>query len=380
MDRRSRSKRPRRRVGYGCANSAASSLRRSRVLTLEDIHKSYGENFCLQRRFTLPVERGRKRRSWSGPNGAGKSTLLRDRRRPTRFRVQERALTGPQRGQSHSSHSTNWRSSMPAEPSWRNSHRSLANRRLPAAFAATWGRSCFSGDDVKKRVSVLSGGEKGAPRTGEAVASAAEPASSWMSRRITWMSKPARSSRQALREFSGTLLFVSHDRSFINALTTRVIDVQRVDTSILFPGNYDDFHSRKRTDSSPKNRQRRQTLRGNPTAPSSEKSQAAALARGTPASDEAGATRSARRIERLEGDILENEEQPSTRHFNGKRDQRTPTVIPSGCAILERRAPRRTRSGLRTWLTANGIVWPTNSPRWTTPSKASRQSAHRSAT
>jgi len=45
---------------------------------------------------------------------------------------------------------------------------------------------------------------------------------------------------QALASFAGTVLFVSHDRSFINAIATRVVEIRpgRVQS---FPGNYDDY-------------------------------------------------------------------------------------------------------------------------------------------
>jgi ATP-binding cassette subfamily F protein 3 len=44
----------------------------------------------------------------------------------------------------------------------------------------------------------------------------------------------------ALSEYSGTLLVISHDRSFINALATRVVEVRRGHLR-EFPGNYDDY-------------------------------------------------------------------------------------------------------------------------------------------
>jgi ATP-binding cassette subfamily F protein 3 len=45
---------------------------------------------------------------------------------------------------------------------------------------------------------------------------------------------------EALRGYAGTLLFNSHDRSFINALATRVIDV-RGGVLRAYSGNYDDY-------------------------------------------------------------------------------------------------------------------------------------------
>ena len=51
---------------------------------------------------------------------------------------------------------------------------------------------------------------------------------------------------QALANFSGTLLFVSHDRSFINAIATRVVEVLPGNVR-SFPGNYDDYQRKLAT-------------------------------------------------------------------------------------------------------------------------------------
>src|SRR5262249_51494225 len=45
----------------------------------------------------------------------------------------------------------------------------------------------------------------------------------------------------ALRGYTGTLLFISHDRDFIDALATRVVEV-RAGTLHSYPGNYSDYH------------------------------------------------------------------------------------------------------------------------------------------
>ncbi len=49
---------------------------------------------------------------------------------------------------------------------------------------------------------------------------------------------------QVMREFRGALLFVSHDRAFVNALATRVIELDRGQLS-SWPGNYDDYAAKK---------------------------------------------------------------------------------------------------------------------------------------
>jgi ATP-binding cassette subfamily F protein 3 len=106
------------------------------------------------------------------------------------------------------------------------------------------GRFLFSGDDVFKRVGALSGGE----RSRVALAKLTLQGSN-----VLILDEPTNhldlQSRQFLEEvlsdFSGTLLFVSHDRYFIDSLATKVWSVE--ESGILYPylGNYTEFRTRK---------------------------------------------------------------------------------------------------------------------------------------
>ena len=49
---------------------------------------------------------------------------------------------------------------------------------------------------------------------------------------------------EALKSFEGTILFISHDRYFINKIATRVIEVQK-DQCLSYNGNYDDYLAQK---------------------------------------------------------------------------------------------------------------------------------------
>src|SRR5437868_5371622 len=101
----------------------------------------------------------------------------------------------------------------------------------------------FSADDVFKRLGVLSGGE----RNRYALARMLLQPSSFLlldepTNHLDLRAKDVL--LEALEKFKGTVVFVSHDRYFIDKLATKIFDVaeQRV---TVFPGNYEDFRWRK---------------------------------------------------------------------------------------------------------------------------------------
>ena len=101
------------------------------------------------------------------------------------------------------------------------------------------GRLLFSQDDIKKKVQVLSGGEKGRMLFGKLM----------MQRpNILVMDEPTNhldmesieALNMALEMYEGTLIFVSHDREFVSSLATRVIEMTP-SKLIDFTGNYEDY-------------------------------------------------------------------------------------------------------------------------------------------
>jgi ATPase subunit of ABC transporter with duplicated ATPase domains len=101
------------------------------------------------------------------------------------------------------------------------------------------GRLLFSGEDFKKSVKVLSGGEKGRMMFGKLMLAKTN---------VLLMDEPTNhmdmesieSLNTALDKYNGTLFFVSHDREFVSTLATRILDV-RADGIIDYSGNYEEY-------------------------------------------------------------------------------------------------------------------------------------------
>jgi ATPase subunit of ABC transporter with duplicated ATPase domains len=104
---------------------------------------------------------------------------------------------------------------------------------------ATLGRLLFSGDETKKSVRVLSGGEKGRMIYGKLMLT--KPNVLLMDEPTNHMDMETIESLQiGLEKYPGTLIFVSHDREFVNGLATRIIEL-RPDGFSDFQGTYDEY-------------------------------------------------------------------------------------------------------------------------------------------
>ena len=105
------------------------------------------------------------------------------------------------------------------------------------------GAFLFNGDDVFKKLGVLSGGERNRYALARMLVSPAnfvlldEPTN-----HLDLRAKDVL--LEALRAFTGTVLFVSHDRYFIDGLATRVFECEHGGVQV-FPGNYEDYLWRK---------------------------------------------------------------------------------------------------------------------------------------
>lgn len=192
----------------------------------------------LFRNVTFEVRRG-ERLALLGPNGVGKTTLL-------------KALIGKLElrsgtiewgaGVSLGYYDQEQRELNPAntvlEEVW------SAFSQLPEAEIRTvLGNFLFSGDDVRKKVSSLSGGEKARVALSKLMLRKAnvllldEPTNhlDLMSREVL---------EAALDEYDGTLIFVSHDRYFLNRIADRIVELHPNGTE-HFLGNYDEMVTKK---------------------------------------------------------------------------------------------------------------------------------------
>ena len=173
-----------------------------------------------------------------GPNGIGKTTLMRllaGELQPTRGRISwvENAEPGymPQDPQAEFETKTDLFS-------WMSLWTGKADDDL--IVRATLGRLLFSGDDVKKSVHVLSGGEKGRMIYGKLMLT--RPNVLLMDEPTNHMDMETIESLQiGLEKYPGTLIFVSHDREFVSGLATRMIELRPDGSFVDFTGTYDEY-------------------------------------------------------------------------------------------------------------------------------------------
>ena len=120
-----------------------------------------------------------------------------------------------------------------------NAYPDLTNTRIRNVLAAF----LFTGEDVFKRIADLSGGEKGRVSLAKMMLSSAnflildEPTN-----HLDITSKEIL--EEAIRNYTGTVLYVSHDRYFINQTATRIIELK--DKQLTnYIGNYDYYESHR---------------------------------------------------------------------------------------------------------------------------------------
>jgi ATP-binding cassette subfamily F protein 3 len=204
------------------------------VLRLQDVVKSYGPRKVLEG-VNLVIERG-DRVALVGPNGCGKSTLLRIASAILAaddgdVRIGDGVLT-----RYFAQHVTE--TLTPGRTVLEEIQETAPSRRQ-GELRSLLGIFQFSGDDVFKRVEALSGGEKNRLALARL---ALDPGHFLLLDEPTnHLDLAAREAlEEALNEYEGTVLLVSHDRYFINRVASRVagFDSGRL---YVFEGDYDTF-------------------------------------------------------------------------------------------------------------------------------------------
>jgi len=208
------------------------------VARLGGAHKSYGDH-VVYAGVDFAVERG-ERVALVGVNGAGKSTLLKMLAGVLPFERGERTLGAHVEVHYYAQHQLD-----ALDPTKTVlAELEQADPDSPVGRLRTiLGCFLFSADAVDKRISVLSGGEKARVALARMlVRPAALLCMDEPTNHLDLVSKEVL--EDALHAFTGTMVFISHDRYFINRIATRVVEVERGRlTSYL--GNYDDYMGRK---------------------------------------------------------------------------------------------------------------------------------------
>jgi ATP-binding cassette subfamily F protein 3 len=207
------------------------------VVRLDGVHKSYGDN-VVYAGVDFAVERG-ERVALVGVNGAGKSTLLKMLAGVLPFERGERTLGAHVEVHYYAQHQLD--ALDPARTVLEELERADPDSTV-GRLRGILGSFLFSGDTVDKRISVLSGGEKARVALAKMlVRPAALLCMDEPTNHLDLASKEVL--EEALQQFTGTLVFISHDRYFINCIATQVVEVERGRLT-TFLGNYDDYLAR----------------------------------------------------------------------------------------------------------------------------------------
>ncbi len=204
------------------------------VIEFQQVAKTYGPQEVFSD-LGFIIER-RDRIALIGPNGAGKSTLI-------RLLAGDEPLTGGQRIVGHNVEvdyfAQDQYKELDPHVSMFDDLARLAARSGDSELRSLLGCFLFSGDDVFKTIGVLSGGE----RNRYALARMLVKPSNFLLLDEPTNHLDLRAKEVLLRsllDFSGTIVFVSHDRYFIDRLASKIFSVGGGGVEI-FPGNYEDY-------------------------------------------------------------------------------------------------------------------------------------------
>src|SRR5450432_3216619 len=208
------------------------------VAEFKGVSKSYGPKFVFGDA-DFVIERG-DRVSLVGVNGAGKSTMI-------KLMAGAEPLTSGSYTLGHNVipdyFAQDQYKELDTDARLLDDLSESAPRHSQTQLRSLLGCFLFSEDDVFKKIGVLSGGE----RNRYALARMLLAPSNFLlldepTNHLDMRAKDVL--LEALKEYNGTVVFVSHDRYFIDNLATRVFEIQEGHVHV-YPGNYEDYLWRK---------------------------------------------------------------------------------------------------------------------------------------
>ena len=209
------------------------------VIEAEGVSKSYGENLLVDNMtFKLPAG---GIVGVIGPNGAGKTTLFRmiiGQEKPDsgRIRIGETVVLG----YVNQSRNLDPKKSIWEEISGGTDSLKIGNREVNSrAYVA---RFNFSGTDQQKKVNALSGGERNRVHLAKMLKEGAN---------VLLLDEPTndldvntlRALEEALENFAGCAVVISHDRWFLDRIATHILAFEGDSKVVFFDGNYSEYEA-----------------------------------------------------------------------------------------------------------------------------------------
>jgi sulfate-transporting ATPase len=213
------------------------------VIELDKVSKGYGERLLIDK-LSLKIPPGAIV-GIIGPNGAGKSTLFRmlvDTEKPDSGKIK----IGKTVKMAHVDQS---RDALAADKSVfediSGGQDTITVGRFQMPARSYLARFNFRGADQQKLVGQLSGGERGRLHIAKMLVSGAN---------VLLLDEPSndldvetlRALEEALLEFAGSVLVISHDRWFLDRIATHILAFEGDSRAVFFDGNYQEYESDKK--------------------------------------------------------------------------------------------------------------------------------------
>ena len=209
-------------------------------IRLSGVSKSYGSNI-VYKNLNLLINRG-DRIALVGPNGAGKSTLLKVLSGVIPFDTGERKVGHNVISDYYSQHLLEL---LNEANTVIDELRQVSKNESDQSLRNILGGFLFSGDDVFKPISVLSGGERARVALAKVLMGGSN---------LLFLDEPTNHldiiSREiltdSLSDYEGTICLITHDRTLIKQLANKIIDVNQGKVKI-YQGSYDDYLEQKQS-------------------------------------------------------------------------------------------------------------------------------------